>query len=155
MLSASDPSARLKITSAADLRALDKDARTRRRRRAKAIAIELPGVKIEDQRRAERAINKAYFACGCAEATLFGLVGLAAAIGWLVLRTGPIGALPWTWWLLPLAVFAAASGIGKWLGRARARSALRREIDNLAAVSGMRLEPEPAAGAAKAVCAVH
>jgi len=153
MVPSSDRSVTLKIKSADDLRALEKDARTRRRR-AKAVALELPGMKAEDQRRAERRINKAYFACGCAEATVLGLVGLAASIGWLVLQKGGVAALPWTSWLLPLVVFVAATGIGKWLGLVRARFALRREVENLIAASGLRMEPPDGAGA-KAMCAVH
>ena len=155
MLAADHASGTLKITSASDLRGLDQDARTRRRRRARAIVLDLPGINADEQRQRERRISRAYFACGCAEATVLGFAALLAAIGWLALGNGGFGAATWTSWLWPLAAFAAGTGVGKWLGLAWARIALRREINDLIATSGLRLEPPSDPTQAKAMCAVN
>lgn len=140
----------LRISTADDLRLLWQEARTGRRRLAGGIAIDLDGLSEDERDAREAPINKAYFACGCAEATAAGLLGLALFIGWAI---GGGGDAPlWQNVLLGALVFFAAGGLGKFVGRSRANAALRREVEALAKASRIKLDrPNEAHEAACAV----
>ena len=140
------------VSTGDELRALWREARTGRRRRAAGpIALALPGLsEAESNARATR-LNKAYFACGCAEATAAGLAGIVAFALWANVAGGdrPL----WQTLLLGLGAFFVAGGVGMWVGRRRADAALRREVEAAAKAAGVDLgRAHDAHGAA---CAVH
>ena len=91
-----------------------------------------PGVRLTIRRvrlagpladeRTERALNRAFFACGCHEGSV---AVLGTLILWLCLAI-PIGfATPFAWWSLPLYL-AGAAFAGKLIGLGFARLQLRR-----------------------------
>ncbi len=129
------------IEEAGDLRALALDARSGRRRTARRVVLGLSAIPPEELELRGKRINRAYYSCGCAEGTAFGFLALITYIGWLALGEGGFAAVGWPYWLGLLAVFIAGTGAGRWLGLARARTALRREVDELVARSTLRIEP--------------
>jgi hypothetical protein len=141
----------LRISTDEDLRALWRDARTSRRRVAGRIQLELEGLPQGSRDMHEARINKAYFDCACAEATAAGLLGTAAFIAWAVARNAQ--APLWQNMLIGFVVFFAAAGVGKLIGRGRASSMLRREVEAVARAARIRLERGKDTGGP--VCAVN
>ena len=141
----------LRITDAEALRALWLDARTSRRHLTGRIEIGLEGVPESARDGHEARINKAYFACGCAEAAVVGLAGLAAYAGWAATRDS--GQVWWVQVLLGAAVFFVAGALGKLIGRRRADAALGREVEALARAGRIKLDRQ--LDTHGAVCAVN
>jgi hypothetical protein len=98
-----------------------------RKVRSRIRRIRLAGP-LEDER-AERAINRAYFACGCEHGSIAVMAVMVASLSSGVLL-GFDGAL--AWWRI-LIYLAAAAFIGKMAGLALARVRLRRIYGELVA----------------------
>jgi hypothetical protein len=127
------------IRSRADLDDLNPYRRQGRRLRFQEIKLAIPSLSPSDLAAKEERLNRAYFACGCAEATLFGLAALIGIGIWITLR--PVGWMGLTWSDLgyTATAFFLATGAGKWVGLQRARWSLRREVVEL----GRYLKEEP------------
>ena len=91
-----------------------------RHRGGKFRRIRLAGPLADEA--AERALNRAYFACGCEQAAL-AVMAVLAASAVLALSQGFDG--PFAWWRI-LAYLAAAAIFGKAAGHALARLRLRQ-----------------------------
>jgi hypothetical protein len=109
------------------------------------IKLDVPGVSDVDRELQEQRINRDYFACGCAEATIFTLIALVAAPVWLVFSLG-WEAITWRHAAYALGSVVLASGVGKGIGVMRARHRLRREVEWLRHLLRPRAEPEPEDG---------
>ena len=118
------------IRSSDDLLQLGRYARGGRLR-LREIKLEVPDLSDAERAAEEERLNRLYFACGCGEATIVGLAGLAAAVIWMAARPG--GWADLSWWDLAYAVgaFFVGTGVGKWIGLQRARFALARELQGL------------------------
>jgi hypothetical protein len=108
----------------------------------RALVIELPGLSTEEAHAASERILSYGRECGCS----LGANCMAAAFGfaviWLAFRYGVwtsqfIRHLPWAL----LCAFAGA-GLGKWLGIARARARLKKQIGKLIASQTTLPAPE-------------
>lgn len=79
----------------------------------------------------ELRLTGLYNACGCRTATLFLIIWLTILTGYWLSADAPSFH---TLWMLPVAIVSAllALGIGKWLGLVLARSALVKELHQLA-----------------------
>ncbi|HEX8571321.1 MAG TPA: hypothetical protein VF759_01070 [Allosphingosinicella sp.] len=141
----------LRISDGEALRALWLDSRTGRRHLTGRIEIDLQGVPEKAREAHEDRINKAYFACGCAEAAMVGLAGLAAYAGWAATRDN--GQQWWVHLLLGAAAFFVAGALGKLIGRRRADAQLRREVEALAKAGRIKLDRQ--IDTQGAVCAVN
>lgn len=141
----------LKVSTVEELRLLWREARTGRRRAAGLIVLDLPGLSEAEREARAARVNKAYFACGCGEAAIAGLIGAAAFAVWAV-RAG-IDRPLWQMLLLGLLAFFVVGGAGKLIGRRRADAELRREVESAAAAAGLKLGR--AHDTPGAVCAVN
>lgn len=89
--------------------------------------IVIQGPMTQGPHRLEAAINRAYFACGCASgAGAVHVTLVIAATLWLT-RAGPID---WTWWKLCLAALGAGF-IGKLAGLLLSRWRLNRLLNEV------------------------
>jgi len=124
----------LTIASSNDLILLNpyrRHSKEARRTRYSEIKLQLNGMTPAEIVAKEKSLNRLYFDCGCAEATALGLAALAGLGAWLFFRPGGIAEFS-TFDAATLVVgFFTASGLGKWIGRLRARSALAREVNAL------------------------
>lgn len=141
----------LVIATSDDLAALERDLRTMKRRRIGQIDVQVPGLKPEQQTRLARDISRGYFACGCAEATALGLLGLVAGAGF----AWSAGMIP-AEWLKALGLgfggFAAGVSLGKFAGKRLALLPMARAVAELRSHFGPEeLPPEKPT----AICAVH
>lgn len=121
----------ISISTAEDVNALAKDVRTGKRRHANEIIIRLDGLEKEQADQLSQEINKNYFACGCSEATVLGLAGLAAVLIWTGNHLESWRIFSWQDGLIVAGIFIIATGVGKAIGRLRARSALKTAVDKL------------------------
>ncbi len=137
----------LTIRSRADLRLLGPYHRATGRR-IRDIKLVIPSQPPADVEARQSRLKQLMFACGCGEATAFGIIAAVGFVTYLFLHTG-IGR--WSWMDLArlLLVFFLASGLGKWIGRSRAKQALRREIRDLE-----RFFPEEPPSGPRVPCAV-
>lgn len=97
--------------------------------RHRKIKVAFEGLPDDENYQWQKKIEKWYYACGCAEATVTGLIGLVAFGASLFLQQGGIRAF--NWWDIPLTglVFIAATGLGKLIGLVRARLNLVRTLE--------------------------
>jgi hypothetical protein len=116
-------------------------SRARGRPKFRRIALALPGLSDAERAAQERRLNRSYFACGCGESSAVALAALAAMLLWITLRDGGWAGASWWDALATAAAFIAASGLGKGLGRLRARRDLAAGLAELDA----RLAPPTAA----------
>ena len=121
----------ISVSTAEDVAALAKDVRTGKRRHMGDIRIRLNGLDERQAAHLSNEINKHYFSCGCNEATALGLVGLAVAVIWSVTSLDSWQNFSWRDGLIVAGVFILTTGIGKAIGRWRARSALKSLVDKL------------------------
>ena len=139
------------IATSQDVEALERDLRSLKRRRVGSIVLDIPDMDRSTQNRLATEINRGYFACGCAEATGLGFVGL---IG-MGLSVWSRGMLPGEWLAsLGYVLIGFASGvvIGKLGGKRLADIRLSRTIAELRTHFGpVQLDPEKPTAA----CAVH
>ena len=119
------------ISTAEDVAALAKDVRTGKRRHIGEIRIRLNGLEEEPADQLSNEINRHYFSCGCSEATALGLAGLAVAVIWMATRLDSWQNFSWRDGLIVAGTFIIATGIGKAIGRWRAKSALKSVVDKL------------------------
>lgn len=120
------------IKSAQDVAALARDVRTGRRQRAQELELKLDGLAEPEAAEISALLNKHYFACGCAEATTLGLAGLFGSIFWLAAGTESLSALGWQEPAIVIGAFFVGTGVGKGLGRLRARLVLQALVAKLA-----------------------
>jgi hypothetical protein len=95
------------------------------------IRLAAPAMPQAEVNAREDRLNRLFFSCGCAEATVFGLVALGGVVAWMTLRPQGWAGLAWSDLAYTIAAFFLAAGAGKGIGRLRARHALRREIAQL------------------------
>jgi len=133
----------LVIKSLSDLASLnpyhrrDKDAK----RRHSEIKLQLADLTPAEIAAREKRINRLYFDCGCSEATAFGLAALVGVGAWLFFRPGGLSAFSPVDAVYFIVGFLLASGLGKWVGRLRARRALQVEVDGLRTYLGAEAKP--------------
>ena len=139
------------IATSEDVAALERDLRTHKRRRTDRIHLAVPRMDEARQNRLAQDINAGYFACGCAEGTALGFLGLIAGAGWAwsqgMLPAGWLQALGWT-----LGGFAAGVSVGKFAGKRLASLRMAGAVAELRAHFGPETLPE---GKPTAACAVH
>ena len=140
------------ISTAEDVAALVKDIRTGKRRHMGKIEIRLNGLEEEQADRLSKEINKYYFSCGCSEATALGLAGLAVAAIWTITRLDSWQNVSWQDGLIVAGAFIIATGIGKAIGRWRARSALKSVVHKLVSYEPSALDNGKGDGSA--LCSV-
>jgi hypothetical protein len=121
------------ISDRPTLEELQRQADRSWRARYRKIQIAFQGLPDDENHSWQSKIEKWYYACGCGEATVTGLVGLAAFGASLFLQQGGIRAF--TLWDIPLTVlvFIAATGLGKVVGLVRARLNLIKTLDEFEA----------------------
>lgn len=100
-------------------------------RRHAGFEIEVADMDGAERRRWQARLQRGYFACGCAAATVGGFAALAGWLGYRIVVAGGIGALRWTDAALALLAFVVGTGLGKAVGRRQARSRLLHTIDQL------------------------
>jgi len=121
----------LTIRTWADAQRLNPYRRDRERRGISAIKLDIPSLPASDVAAKEKELNRLYFACGCSEATAFGLTALIGMGIWLASRPGGWDDLAWIDIGYVVGGFFAATGVGKFVGRLRARRALQSALDDL------------------------
>lgn len=125
----------LTIDSLESLDPLRDELRRGSRRRFNRIRLRLPALSSSENAGWEDRLERGYLACGCAEAGALGAISIVVGASWVafdgVAFTGSQGL-----WLL--VIFFLATGIGKAIGLARARSRLRADVATLCAVIGNR-----------------
>ncbi|RAI52871.1 hypothetical protein DOO74_15395 [Rhodobacteraceae bacterium AsT-22] len=143
------------VSTSDDVAALERDLRTHKRRQVGQLRLDIKGMDSERQNRLALEINRGYFACGCATATVLGIVGLiaGAAHGWsthLGADAGWAGAARAAAWAL--GGFAIGTSLGKLIGKRFAAIRLGRAVGELRQHFGPEeLPPEKPT----ARCAVH
>jgi hypothetical protein len=139
------------ISTSEDVAALERDIRTHKRRRVGHIALDIPDMDAAQQNRLAVDINRGYFACGCAEGTALGFIGL---IGTAV-YVWSSDMLPGDWLTAAgytLGGFVAGVAIGKFAGKRVATAKLAQAVAELRNHFGpYLLDPEKPTAA----CAVH
>jgi hypothetical protein len=140
------------ISSAEDVAALAKDVRTGKRRVATEIILRLDVINNEQADRLSKEINRYYFACACNEATALGLAGLILSLIWVSSRLDTWRDIGWQYGVAVIGAFIVATGIGKAIGRHRARRLLRNAVGEL--VSLVPKAQEIGKGDGSVTCAV-
>ena len=90
------------------------------------LALALPGLDPVIRAQAEARLARSLSACGCNEGALALIAALPPAALWAFATQSGLAAWGWL-----LALVATASALGKFLGLARARRNLRREVDRV------------------------
>lgn len=130
----------LRIDSAADLQPLHDHVRRARPRQYRRLVLAVPELSSEERERWQEQLERYYFACGCGESAVGGLLGAAVAGGRSLLQAET------PWWRHLAAVglgFALGSGAGKAAGLLRAGIELDSAVTRLEAVIRSRQdEPE-------------
>jgi hypothetical protein len=95
---------------------------------SREFRVELPALFPEENLALERLLRRHYNACGCAEGTVGLLVGMVvSALFWVFVS--PYGWLGNAWASIGFSI--ALSGIGKVVGKVRARRSLRSVLRSL------------------------
>ena len=115
------------IANSEDVAALERDIRTHKRRRVGHIALDIANLDKSKQNQLSVEINRGYFACGCAEGTALGFLGLIG-MGLYVWSKGMIPADWLTAAGYSLGGFVAGVAIGKFAGKRVATAKLARAV---------------------------
>lgn len=121
----------LLIADRRSLELLTAELRHDTHRRFAGLRIEAEGLDTHERRRWQERLEKAYFDCGCAAATVLGFVCLGAAVIVRTASAGGLARLSWTDGLFVAAAFLAGTSTGKLLARRLTRRRLLRELDEL------------------------
>jgi hypothetical protein len=79
----------------------------------------------------QSTIERLYFACGCGEGTLFGMISLLSYIGWIAARWDGLQTLSWLHLVGVPVVFVVSTGLGKCVGLWRAGRTLTQRVAQL------------------------
>jgi hypothetical protein len=116
------------IRSRGDLEHLNPYRRDGGRLSFRQIKLDIPDLPHPDLAAREERINRLFFDCGCAEATGLAIVALLAVFAWILFRPAGWSAVSWSDLGFVVVAFFVAAGVGKGIGRLRARYMLRREL---------------------------
>ncbi|MGE0096321.1 MAG: hypothetical protein AB7M05_05870 [Alphaproteobacteria bacterium] len=123
----------LSIRSVADLMRLS--AYRPRTKPIRRIEVHISGISESERASYEKQLNRHFFACGCAEASVAAILGTVGAIVWIALTVDSWSDLSWHQPALLAGTFIIATGIGKFTGRLISRfrleqtkSALRKTL---------------------------
>jgi hypothetical protein len=95
------------------------------------LKLEVPGLDPAARAEAETRLARRLSACGCNEGAVALILSLPVAAGAGAALGGGWGA-----WGVGLGITAGAAALGKLIGLARARAALRRDVDVILARIG-------------------
>lgn len=115
------------------LDALSAELASNLHRRHAGFVVEVGDMDAAERQHWRDRLERGYFACGCATATAAGLAALAGFLIHRIASAGGIGSLRWADAGVAVLVFAIGTGLGKALGRRRARLRLLHAIDQLRA----------------------
>jgi hypothetical protein len=136
-----------------DAHALRVDIRRGGAPRFSRITVEAEQLTSDEQSNFTRALERSYFACGCAESAAAGVLGLSAFVI-LVLARG-IEKASWLDMVWALGVFFLSSGFGKFIGLRTARSRFLRTVSDLEQLLAKRGVPGHREDDLEAHCAVR
>jgi hypothetical protein len=114
----------LSIRSVADLMRLT--AYRPRTNPIRRIEVRISGISEPERASYEKQLNRHFFACGCAEASVAAILGNVAAIVWIALTVDSWSDLSWRQPALLAGTFVIATGIGKFAGRSVSRFRLEQ-----------------------------
>lgn len=133
MTSQSTPGA-LRIGDSATLRGVAGRRLWRDRHRYSRLHLELETLTAAENTYWTSRLNSAYRACGCLEASLGLVLGLAAYLFYLASTKG-LSSSGWLEAGIGLLVLTVSSAVGKLTGIMRARNTFRRSLRRLAAAT--------------------
>lgn len=90
------------------------------------IEVQIFGMPEPERASYEKQLNRYFFACGCAEASVAAILGTIAAIVWIALTVDSWSDLSWHQPALLAITFVTATGIGKFTGRLISRYRLEQ-----------------------------